>query len=191
MNLSTPRNFSSLLGMKGLSDTLLSNHFALYEGYVKNVNTLQELLPTKALGTPEYAELKRRFAWEWNGMRLHELYFENLSREENIAGPETSLKDMLAASFGTFEAWEEEFFGIALMRGIGWVVLSRDESTGQLFNTWINEHDGGHLAGNTPLLVLDVFEHAYMTDYGIKRADYVALCKGHIDWNTVSKRLSA
>ena len=191
MNLYTPHNFSSLLGMKGLSDTLLSNHFALYEGYVKNVNTLQELLPTKALGTPEYAELKRRFAWEWNGMRLHELYFENLSREENIAGPETSLKDMLAASFGTFEAWEEEFFGIALMRGIGWVVLSRDESTGQLFNTWINEHDGGHLAGNTPLLVLDVFEHAYMTDYGIKRADYVTLCKAHIDWNTVSKRLSA
>ncbi len=187
----TPKDFSTLLGMKGLSDTLLSNHLALYEGYVKNVNALQELFQTKTIGTPECAELRRRFGWEWNGMRLHELYFENLNREENATDPETSLKNRLAESFGTFEAWSEEFFGLALMRGIGWVVLSKDTTTGQLFNIWINEHDGGHLAGNTPLLVLDVFEHAYMTDYGIKRADYVALCKTHIDWNTVSKRLSA
>jgi len=185
----TPQNFSALLGMPGLSDTLLSNHFALYEGYVKNVNILLDLLSAKTPGTPEYTELKRRFGWEWNGMRLHELYFENLSKGENITNPSAALQEKITASFGTLEAWSEEFFSIALMRGIGWAVLTQDEHTGQLFNTWINEHDGGHLAGSKPLLVLDVFEHAYITDYGIKRVDYVSLCKTHINWEVASERL--
>ena len=185
----TPKNFSTLLGTSGLSDILLTNHFALYEGYVKNVNMLIELLPAKTPGTPEHTELKRRFGWEWNGMRLHELYFENLNKEETLSDPSSDLREKITASFGTFEAWSEEFFSIALMRGIGWVVLTLDETTGQLFNTWINEHDGGHLAGSKPLLVLDVFEHAYITDYGIKRADYVTLCKTHINWKVVSERI--
>lgn len=189
MNTYTSKNFSHLLGTPGLSDVMLTNHFALYEGYVKNVNLLLELIPTKALGTPEYAELKRRFGWEWNGMRLHELYFENLSQNENAPVLDTLLEEKIVASFGSLDAWSEEFFGSALMRGIGWIVLTQDDRTGQLFNTWINEHDGGHLAGSKPLLVIDVFEHAYITDYGIKRADYITFCKTHIDWNVVSSRL--
>ena len=59
------------------------------------------------------------------------------------------------------------------MRGIGWVILYCDKQANRLFNVWINEHDAGHFAGCQPLLVIDVFEHAYMLDYGIKRADYI------------------
>ena len=75
-----PKNFDHLLGTQGFSDTLLKNHFTLYQGYVTNTNKLIELLDTKEKGTPEYSELKRRLGWEWNGMRLHELYFENLMK---------------------------------------------------------------------------------------------------------------
>lgn len=184
----TAKDFKHLLGLSGLSDTLLTNHFTLYEGYVKNTNALAELLGTKEIGTPEYSELQRRFGWEWNGMRLHELYFENMTKEsgEQAAG---TLKEKIEASYGTLENWKKNFVGVGAMRGIGWVILYQDPSTGRLFNAWINEHDAGHLAGATPLLVMDVFEHAYMTDYGIKKADYIETFFRSIDWNTVTNRL--
>ena len=84
----TTKDFSNLLGLTGFSETLLNNHFNLYAGYVTNTNKLIDLLKTKEVGTPEYAELHRRFGWEWNGMRLHELYFENLSKEGSRIPPE-------------------------------------------------------------------------------------------------------
>lgn len=76
------QDYSKLLGIKGFSDNLLNNHFTLYQGYVKNLNRLIETIATLSKGgksdTPEYAELQRRFGFEWNGMRLHEYYFDNL-----------------------------------------------------------------------------------------------------------------
>ena len=75
------------------------------------------------------------------------------------------------------------------MRGIGWVVLYQDEDTGNLFNLWITEHDGGHAAGAKPVLVMDVFEHAFMVDYGLKRADYVQSFWKNVNWATVEGRL--
>lgn len=190
MQLYTPKSFSSLLGTEGFSNTLLSNHFALYEGYVKNTNTLLSLLKDKEIGTPEYAELKRRFGWEWNGMRLHELYFGNISKETSSPLAEGILKEKIIASFGSIEAWQKDFLGIAALRGIGWTLLVEDAENKQLLNIWVTEHDGGHLAGSTPLLVLDVFEHAYVTDYGIKRADYLTAFSQHIDWKVAEERLS-
>lgn len=185
------QDFRRLLGTRGMSDQLLTNHFALYEGYVKNTNALLELLATKEPGTPEYAELKRRFGWEWNGMRLHELYFGNMTKEGGILKMEDGgeLAKAVQNSFGSFEAWKRDFVGTGTVRGIGWVVLSRDTENGKLFNTWINEHDGGHLAGATPLLVMDVFEHAFMLDYGLKRADYIEAFFKVIDWQVVEGRL--
>lgn len=184
------QNFTRLLGTAGMSDQLLTNHFALYEGYVKNVNTLLELLKTKEAGTPEYAELKRRFGWEWNGMRLHELYFGNLTKESlPLVHDESVVSGALTRSFGSVEAWEKDFRGVGAMRGIGWVVLAKDPHSDVLFNTWINEHDGGHLAGATPILVMDVFEHAFLLDYGLKRADYIEAFFGAIDWKVVEERL--
>lgn len=181
------KKFDQLLGLTGFSDTLLTNHFGLYEGYVKNTNALLELLDTKQVGTPEYSELQRRFGWEWNGMRLHELYFENLTKEFSPleAG---SLKEKLESTYGSIENWQKNFAGVGAMRGIGWVILTQDEASGELFNVWINEHDGGHLTGTKPLLVMDVFEHAYMLDYGMKRADYIEAFFRALDWKTVNQR---
>jgi len=88
------------------------------------------------------------------------------------------------------EDWEKDFRATGTMRGIGWTILYWDSEAKRLFNVWVNEHDVGHFAGCTPLLVLDVFEHAYVTDYGLKRADYIEAFMNAVDWNTVQKRFN-
>ena len=182
------RDYGYLIGIEGFSETLLKNHFTLYQGYVNNTNKLIELLNSKAKDatSPEYAELKRRFGFEFNGMRLHEYYFENLICP--TARPE-ALTGKLAEAFGSYEAWEQDYKATGSLRGIGWAILYQDTATGQLFNQWINEHEVGHLAGGKPVLVMDVFEHAYMTDYGLKRADYIAAFFQNINWDIMAKRL--
>ena len=184
-----PQDFGHLLGIPGLSDALLNNHFTLYQGYVTNTNKLIDLLGTKEMGTPEYSELQRRFGWEWNGMRLHELYFSNISK---TASPLTDglLKEKVIAIYGSLEKWQKSFEAVGMMRGIGWVVLTYDRQQDALLNVWINEHDLGHLAGTEPLLIMDVFEHAFMLDYGIKRADYIATFMNAIDWTVVESRFT-
>lgn len=183
------KDFKHLLGLAGFSDTLLTNHFTLYEGYVKNTNALISLLETKEIGTPEYAELQRRFGWEWNGMRLHELCFGNMTKNASPLA-EGKLREKIEKVYGSFEDWQKNFVGVGSMRGIGWVILFHDREKDELFSTWINEHDMGHLAGCTPLLVMDVFEHAYMLDYGIKKIDYIEVFLKSIDWVTVEERFS-
>lgn len=185
----TPKNYDHLIGLAGFSDALLKNHFTLYQGYVANVNKLGEKSNTIEAGSIEYAELKRRFAWEWNGMTLHELYFENLTKSFKPIDKENQLYKKIAERFGSYEYWEKDFRATCAMRGIGWVVLVYDKHEGRLFNIRINEHDVGHLAGTTPLIVIDVFEHAYMLDYGLKRADYINTFFNAIDWDAVIRRL--
>lgn len=184
----TPKDFSHLLGIEGVSDALLNNHFTLYQGYVTNTNKLLDLMKEKEVGTPEYVELHRRFGWEWNGMRLHELYFSNLAKG-GVALSDRALKQKMIATWGSYENWEKEFKGMAAMRGVGWVILYHDKKDGKLINTWIGEHEQGHLAGATPLLVMDVWEHAFMLDYGIKRADYINVFMKAIDWHAVEERM--
>jgi Fe-Mn family superoxide dismutase len=188
----TPKSFTALLGTPGMSDALLTNHFTLYEGYVKNTNTLLDTL-RKGIhkpGTPEWNELTRRFGWEWNGMRLHELYFGNMIKGGQQLSPDSALAQKIVATWGSIDAWQSDFVGVGTMRGIGWVVLSYDPQTEALFNVWVNEHDAGHLAGTTPLLVMDVFEHAFMLDYGIKRADYIQAFIAAIDWSVATARIA-
>lgn len=190
----TPRNFAHLLGTPGFSDQLLNNHFTLYQGYVKNTNALAEVLRKLVklgkTGTIEYAEMKRRFGWEFNGMRLHEYYFENLIKSGEPLRKDSPLSRKLVEDFGRFELWEQGFKGVGGMRGIGWVVLCQDTLTNRLFNVWIDEHDAGYLVGSTPLIVMDVFEHAFMLDYGLKKADYVNAFFNAIDWTVIEKRLN-
>jgi Fe-Mn family superoxide dismutase len=186
------KDYSKLIGMEGFSQTLLNNHFTLYQGYVNNTNklmdTLAAMLKEGKTGTPEYAELKRRFGWEFDGMRLHELYFENLGGKTRLAKTGV-LGKMIEASFGNYEAWEADFKATGAMRGIGWVVLYQDPVSCGLCNVWINEHDTGHLAGCQPILVMDVFEHAFITDYGLKRADYIAAFLKNINWKAAESRV--
>ena len=188
----TARDFASLIGMKGFSETLLKNHFTLYQGYVTNTNKLSDLLSQMVkegkTGTPEYAELKRRFGWEWNGMRLHEYYFENLGGKAAL-DRSGKLARRLAEGFGSVEDWEKDLRGTATMRGVGWAILYLDTLSGRLMNQWINEHDVGHPAGCLPILVLDVFEHAFMIDYGLKRADYIESFFQNVNWAAVEARL--
>jgi len=186
------KDYSKLLGMAGFSETLLKNHFTLYEGYVKNTNTLSETLATLRKdgkgGTPEFAELKRRFGWEFNGMRLHECYFENLGGQAPINN-EGRLAAKIHQEFGSFDEWTQDFKATGTMRGIGWAILYQDLTTGKLQNVWINEHDVGHPACCYPILVLDVFEHAFLTDYGLKRADYINAFFQNINWQAAEERL--
>jgi Fe-Mn family superoxide dismutase len=186
------KNYDRLLGLEGFSDTLLKNHFTLYQGYVANTNKLADILKAKLeageTATPEFAELKRRFGWEFNGMRLHEYYFSNMSKDAAAIGADSELSKKITEDFGSFEKWENDFRATGAMRGIGWVILARDEMENRLFNVWVNEHDTGHLAGAKPILVMDVFEHAFMVDYGLKRADYIGAFWKAIDWAEVDKR---
>jgi Fe-Mn family superoxide dismutase len=168
-----PKDFERKIGLEGFSEKMLRNHFTLYQGYVNNVNKIEEMLKTKEPGTPEYAELKRRFGWEFNGMRLHELYFENMTQGGTKLAADSELSKKIEKEWGSFEMWAKDFKSMGAMRGIGWIVLYFDPEADRLFNVWINEHDSGHLAGCVPILVMDVFEHAYMTDYEIKKADYI------------------
>lgn len=185
------RDFAKLKGMKGFSDKALDLHFTLYQGYVKNANLLLEQLAKMAAegqtNTPAYAELKRRFGWEWNGMRLHELYFGNLGGKEPLKSDSPLIKK-LDASFGSYDKWLADFKATGAIRGIGWVALYEDPLSGRLVNAWINEHDVGHLAGGNPLLIMDVFEHAFLPDYGLKRADYIEAFFANIDWAAVEAR---
>ena len=188
----TAKDYSKLVGISGFSETLLKNHFTLYQGYVTNTNkvmdTLAQMLKEGKTATPEFAELKRRLGWEFNGMRLHEYYFENLGGKGALpAGGK--LEKKLSADFGSYETWEKDFKGTGSMRGIGWCVLYQDMTNGNLINFWINEHDVSHPAGCNPLMIMDVFEHAFMIDYGLKRADYIEAFFKNIDWKTVESRL--
>ena len=186
------KDYSNLIGMEGFSETLLKNHFTLYQGYVTNTNKLSDLLHSMLkegkAGIPEYSELKRRFGFEFNGMRLHEYYFENLGGKAYLDKSGTLAKKV-AADYGSYDAWEQDFKATGKMRGIGWVILYQDNVTGWLFNQWINEHEVGHFAGCFPILVMDVFEHAFITDYGLKRADYIEAFFKNINWNVVEGRL--
>ncbi len=187
----TAKDYSKLIGMEGFSEALLKNHFTLYQGYVTNTNkeldTLSQMLKDDKASSTEFAEVKRRLGWEFCGMRLHEYYFENLGGTEsmNKNGP---LAKRMAEDFGSYEAWEKDFRAVGAMRGIGWVALYQDPTNGKLINFWINEHDTGHMPGGTPILIMDVFEHAFMLDYGTKKAGYIDAFFKNIDWKAVESR---
>jgi superoxide dismutase, Fe-Mn family len=186
------KDYGHLIGMKGFSDQLLQNHFTLYNGYVTNSNKLlaelQKMLAEGKTADASFAELHRRFGWEWNGMRLHEHYFDGLGKPGPKPGKH--LTEQMTKDFGSFDSWQKDFKAIGTMRGIGWVVLYFDPVAKRLMNAWINEHDSGHLAGGIPILVMDVFEHAFMIDYNLKRADYIEAYFQNIDWDRVSKNLA-
>lgn len=185
------KDYTKLIGMQGFSDTLLKNHFTLYQGYVNNTNKLLDLTSQMVkdgkAGTPEYSEVKRRLGWEFDGMRLHEFYFENLGGKSPLNKGGNLAKE-LQQHFGSVENWEKDFRGTGSMRGIGWSILYQDNTNGRLINFWINEHDTGHPAGCVPILIMDVFEHAFMPDYGLKRGDYIEAFVRNVNWPVVESR---
>jgi len=182
-------NYEHLLGLEGFSDNALNTHFKLYAGYVANTNKVMEKLQSLDKAGYEYGELKRRFGWEFNGMRLHEYHFGAMTKDFKPLGENSELNKKITENFGSYEKWQEDFKATASMRGIGWAILYQDPITGNLFNTWINEHDVGHLGGGNILLNLDVFEHAFMLDYNTDRASYINSFIKTINWEVVQNRL--
>ena len=147
----TPKKWE-LSGLQGISDETLQLHFGLYEGYVKNTNALNERISElrtsgKASGAdPAYAELVRRLGWEFDGMRLHEYYFDNLTKAPNELGS-GRLYDLLSSPYGDFAGWKKDFAAVGGMRGIGWAIAYYDPNAEQILNAWIGDHNVNNLAG--------------------------------------------
>lgn len=186
------KDFSYILGMPGFTDETLKMHFKLYEGYVKNTNLLLNILDQYTKEgkeqTPQFGAIKRRVAFEFDGMRLHELYFSNLGGKGTALSPSDPLYKRIVQDFGSFDAWKENFMNTGMIRGIGWVVLYMDPVRGRLLNMWIAEHENLHMAGGDPLLIMDVWEHAYLLDYGLDRMGYIKAFFNNIDWHVISDR---
>jgi Fe-Mn family superoxide dismutase len=186
-----------LAGLDGISDAQIEEHLTLYAGYVKQVNALNlELAEMLGRGqasgkSPEFAELTRRLGFEYNGMILHEYYFGNLRpAADPTPRAGSGLGEALAASFGGVERWQTDFQAIGEMRGVGWVILFQDPVTDRLTNHWITLHQDGVPAGFKPLLVMDVWEHAFMRDYkATERDQYIQAFFRNIDWAVVEARL--
>lgn len=189
----------NLSGLNGISDETLEMHFKLYEGYVKETNKLTEGI-TKFIEDgnvdqeemPAYSELTRRLGFEYNGMVLHEYYFDNLKSGGGVGDPSQTAKFVKAAesSFGSYKIWKADFVGIGKMRGVGWAICYQNPSNGRLSNHWITLHETGNIAGFDPVLVMDVWEHAYLLDYKpAERPKYIEAFFSNIDWTMVEKRL--
>ncbi len=186
-----------LSGLNGISDQTLEIHFKLYEGYVTNTNTLTQRigeLVTAGLtpeNTPAYSELTRRMGFEYNGMVLHEYYFGNM-RKQGGGDPGAKFKAAVENTFPSFDTWRADFVGVGKMRGVGWAVTYLDPMTGFVSNHWINLHETGNVAGFVPLLVMDVWEHAFLLDYKpAERPKYIDAFLSNLDWNVVDTRLGA
>jgi Fe-Mn family superoxide dismutase len=192
-----PKRFD-LGGLRGISDRTLAIHFGLYEGYVRETNILNEKIASLVnRGAADadkftmFSELKRRLGFEYNGMVLHEYYFGNLKRGGG-GEPAGNSAFRIAAqeSFGSFEAWRNDFIDVGHMRGVGWAITYLNRANGQLSNHWITLHEVGHVSGFKPVLVMDVWEHAYLLDYRPReRSLYVESFFSNVDWTSVEARM--
>jgi superoxide dismutase, Fe-Mn family len=192
-----PKQFN-LSGLQGISDKTLEMHFKLYEGYVKSVNELNEkiaeILKDGKVDQdefPDYSELNRRIGFEYNGMVLHEYYFQNLQKLGK-GKPDSNSAFIKAAdtSFGSYDLWKTDFMGVGKMRGVGWAICYQDPNTGMISNHWITLHEVGNVAGFTPILVMDVWEHAFILDYAPSdRPKYIDAFFSNINWESVQGRL--
>jgi superoxide dismutase, Fe-Mn family len=188
----------SLSGLNGISDKTLEMHFKLYEGYVKQTNLLNEKISEFLKDgkidheeVPAYSEISRRLGFEFNGMVLHEYYFDNLKKGGGGDAAATSAFFKAAeSSFGSYEVWKADFVGIGNMRGVGWAMCYQDPTNGRLSNHWITLHQIGNVAGFNPILVMDVWEHAFLLDYKpAERGKYIEAFFSNIDWSSVEERL--
>jgi len=193
----SPRDYSKVRGLTGLSDKQIEEHLKLYEGYVKRTNALTEKLfalcnDGKASGAdPVYAELTRRLGFEYSGMANHEYYFENLTGGAQAEPPAGSkFRKAVESSFGKYETWLADFRAVATMPGVGWAMTFQDPSNGWLSNHWISLHQDNAPVGFRPILVMDGWEHAFMRDYlATERAKYVDAFFKNVKWEELDKRV--
>src|SRR5436305_3817537 len=189
----------NLSNLNGISDETLEMHFKLYEGYVKESNNLSERITAFIQdGTvdqddmPAYSELTRRLGFEFNGMVLHEYYFDNMKKGSTTtdADNNSNFRKLAEASFGSYDIWKADFVSVGKMRGVGWAICYQDPIHQTLSNHWITLHETGNVAGFVPALVMDVWEHAFLLDYKpAERPKYIEAFFSNIDWDAVGSRL--
>lgn len=173
--------------LKGISDNQIEQHWKLYEGYVAQVNKLHEELANLDPTSLSHSDRRRRLGFEYNGMILHELYFGNLI--DTKINPSPELNKSLEETWGSLDRWQDDFINSGKTRGIGWAILYEHPETTKLFNAFIAEHEMGIIATCKPILVMDVWEHAYMVDHGAtERGKYIDAFVNNINWYIVSKR---
>lgn len=182
-------------GLDGISDAQIDDHWGLYKGYVAQSNALRkELEEMRAAGKGSsltYADRRRRLGFEYNGMVLHEYYFAQLKPGSSL-DQAPGFKAAVNEQFGSAEAWHEDLMAAAKSRGIGWAICYYDASTGQINNHFVQLHEDGNIGGFSPLVVVDVFEHAYMVDWkALGRADYLAALHKNMNWALVEARFQA
>ncbi len=186
-----------LSDLTGISNETLAMHFKLYEGYVTNTNTYNQRIADMIGGgeldatqVAAFSEIKRRFGFEYNGMVLHEYYFENMQKHGTGDPTGGDFKTAAEASFGSYEVWKADFVNTGKMRGVGWAACYQDPSNGAISNHWINLHETGNVAGYKPILIMDVWEHAFIKDYApVDRPKYIEAFFSNINWATVNSRL--
>ncbi len=176
----------------GLNKDLLEQHYKLYTGYVNNTNkanaALSEMLAAGKADSAEFNEYRRRLGFEYNGMRLHEYYFGCM--KSGGSPVDAKLKKAVGDVWGSWEAWMTDFVRTGMMRGVGWSILYQDPMNGALSHHWIGDHEYFHPAGFSPILVMDVWEHAFLLQFGAGgRKAYVDAFFKNVDWSIVGKRL--
>lgn len=190
-----PKDFSYLIEKNpGFDKKIFETHFQLYRGYVNQVNDLNRRLSEEMAKGDKDAltvqSIKRRLGWEYDGMCLHELYFENLGGNGQLAS-DAPLYKKIAQKFSSFALWKEEIMTISQTRGIGWIVLYWDPEKDVLTNAWVEEHSTGPLISNVPLLVIDLWEHAYLCQFGLNRAQYMNAVFSSLNWDVIHRRMNS
>ena len=181
--------------LKGISEKTIEEHLKLYFGYVKNTNIIlakiDEYVVDSENNTYALGELQRRFSFEFDGMRNHEYYFTHFEGCSSTLRVDGELNKAIEAEWGDFDKWLNRFKSIALTRGVGWVILYYDSFTKRLLNAWVDEHHLGHLVGLAPLLILDMWEHAYFIDYtpGEKKK-YIEAFFANLNWQNVEQNFA-
>ncbi|MES2470985.1 MAG: Fe-Mn family superoxide dismutase [Patescibacteria group bacterium] len=178
--------------LKGISKKTIEEHLKLYSGYVKHSNLILEKIEELAQDSEKNAyalgEVNRRFGFEFNGMRNHEVYFQSFEGGSQNIPDSGTLKEAIAAEWGSFEGWLARFKAIALTRGIGWAMLYYDRKDGRLLNAWIDEQHLGQLQDCALILGLDMWEHSFVADYQPSgKKQYVEDYFSNVNWDVVEK----
>jgi superoxide dismutase, Fe-Mn family len=183
-----------LSGVQGLSKKAIDLHLGLYKTYVEQLNKLLEQAPQAQTAVAQLVldGYNRRFAFEFNGVALHELFFEQLAGKPRQSKSDSDFADAIHDDYVDFNGWKASIEALAKTRGVGWVLTLRDRSHERLYNCWIDLHHLHMPANCDVIFVLDLWEHAYMVDFTpAQRADYVKIIFENVDWAVVEQRCKA
>lgn len=183
----------SIPELEGISTKSVEEHIGLYQGYVKNFNAISAMLPEYAQDSEKHAhalaELIRRRSFEFDGMRLHEYYFEQFESGTTPLAEGSPFASAIEKEYHKMEYFTAMFRAIALMRGPGWAMLYWDPVAKQFLTGFSGEQHQGHFVSLPIILALDVWEHAFLLDYGAQgKAKYVDAFFKNLNWSVIEKR---